>query len=277
MMSEIKFLNKLINNKFFKFINIILSFIAIVYLFNLILEAKIQIDVSSFINMVYVFPLFLVSNYLIANGISKLSLEEHRNTIRASWFASMLGKYIPFKIGIPLLRFGNIKQNIRSYSNSKILRDLVLEQITILLMALMVGSVYFIANQQFQYILLLIIFIFSLICLKITKTDRFLFLSNTLLSQIFIVVGIYFFINLSYQQANLTLVLGYIFSASVSLVFIGSPAGIGIREYIAVLLFSNNFDQNFILEIIISLRILTVFTDLFSYLGYMIYKKINSY
>ena len=277
MMSEIKFLNKLINNKFFKFINIILSFIAIVYLFNLILEAKIQIDVSSFINMVYVFPLFLVSNYLIANGISKLSLEEHRNTIRASWFASMLGKYIPFKIGIPLLRFGNIKQNIRSYSNSKILRDLVLEQITILLMALVVGSVYFIANQQFQYILLLIIFIFSLICLKITKTDRFLFLSNTLLSQIFIVVGIYFFINLSYQQANLTLVLGYIFSASVSLVFIGSPAGIGIREYIAVLLFSNNFDQNFILEIIISLRILTVFTDLFSYLGYMIYKKINSY
>ena len=276
MMSEIKFLNKLINNKFFKFINITLSFVAIVYLLNLILEAKIEIDISSFINMVYVFPLFLVSNYLIANGISKLSPEEHRDTIRASWFASMLGKYIPFKIGIPLLRFGNIKQNIRSYSSSKILRDLVLEQITILLMALMVGSIYFIENEQFQFILILVIFTFSLISLKTTKTDRFLFLSNTLLSQIFIVVGIYFFINLTYQEANLTLVFGYILSASISLVFIGAPAGIGIREYIAVLLFSNNFDQNFVLELIISLRILTVFMDLFSYLGYFIYKKINS-
>ena len=275
-MSEIKFLNKLLNNKFLKIVNVILSIIAIVYLFNIINEAKINIGISSFINMVYVFPLFLVSNYLIANGISKLSIEEHRKTIRASWFASMLGKYIPFKIGIPLLRFGNIKQNIRSYSNSKVLRDLVIEQITILLMALMVGSIYFITNQQFQFILLLIIFILSSISLKITKVDRFLFLSNTLLSQIFIVVGIYFFITLSYQQANLTLVLGYIFSASISLVFIGSPAGIGIREYIAVLLFSNNFDQNFVLELIISLRILTVFMDLFSYLGYFIYKKINS-
>ena len=122
----------------------------------------------------------------------------------------------------------------------------------------------------------LVIFTFSLISLKTTKTDRFLFLSNTLLSQIFIVVGIYFFINLTYQEANLTLVFGYILSASISLVFIGSPAGIGIREYIAVLLFSNNFDQNFVLELIISLRILTVFMDLFSYLGYFIYKKINS-
>ena len=65
--------------------------------------------------MVYVFPLFLVSNYLIANGISKLSIEEHRNTIRASWFASMLGKYIPFKIGIPLLRFGNIKAKYKIF------------------------------------------------------------------------------------------------------------------------------------------------------------------
>ena len=75
MINEIKFLNKFINNKFFKFINIILSFIAIVYLFNLIIESKIEIDISSFINMVYVFPFFLVSNYLIANGISKLSIE----------------------------------------------------------------------------------------------------------------------------------------------------------------------------------------------------------
>lgn len=276
-MSEIKFLNKLLNNKFLKFINIILSFITIFYLFNLIIEAKIDIDISSFINMVYVFPLFLVSNYLIANGVSKLSIEEHRNTIRTSWFASMLGKYLPFKIGIPLLRFGHIKENIRSFSNSKILRDLVLEQITILLMAFTVGLIYFISNKQFQFILILVIFILSLISLKTTKTDRFLFLSSTLLSQIFIVFGIYFFINLSYQQANLTLVLGYILSASISLVFIGSPAGIGIREYIALLLFSDNFDKSFVLELIISLRILTVFMDLFSYIGYLIYKKINSF
>ena len=70
-------------------------------------------------------------------------------------------------------------------------------------MALMVGSIYFIANEQFQYILILVIFTFSLISLKTTKTDRFLFLSNTLLSQIFIVVGIYFFINLTYQENKL--------------------------------------------------------------------------
>ena len=32
-----------------------------------------------------------------------------RKIIIDAWFRSILGKYIPFKIGIPLLRVGNIK------------------------------------------------------------------------------------------------------------------------------------------------------------------------
>lgn len=274
---NIKFFELILESKFLKFVNFLFSLLALFFLFNLYVEIGVKINLENLKNMLYVFPILFLSNYMLARGTSRLSKITEHKLIMDSWFKSMLGKYIPFKVGIPIIRFGNIKQNLDSYSTKKIFKDLLFEQFTIILTSLLLGSLFFIKNTNIQISIMLLILIFSIyVSFKKELNKLFLLISNIMIAQIVFCFGIYIFTALSYSQFNFELVLGYILSASLSLFFIGAPAGIGVREYIGVSLLKNYFELNFILEYLLICRILLVFTDLLSYTFYFLYKKLIS-
>ena len=61
----------------------------------------------------------------MAKGWSYLSDgQNERDTLYDSWFQSMLGKYIPFKIGIPIMRLGKIKEQLKSYETKKLMKNI---------------------------------------------------------------------------------------------------------------------------------------------------------
>lgn len=270
-----KFLRRFLESKYLKLVNFFFSLLAIYFLFNLYIDTGVKIKIENLKNILYAFPLLFLSNYFLARGTSRLSKSSEYNLIVDSWFKSMLGKYIPFKVGIPIIRFGNIKHNLDSYSTRKIFKDLIYEQFTIIFSSLLIGSLFFVKSINMQISIMLLLLIFSIyLSFKKELNNIFLLISNILIAQVVFVIGIYAFTALSYGQFNFELVLGYILSASLSLIFIGAPAGIGVREYIGVSLLSNYFELNFVLEYLLMCRILLIFTDLFSFIIYFLFKKL---
>ena len=87
-----------------------------------------------------------------------------------------------------------------------------------------------------------------------------------------------YFGSILYGEVSIELGLAYIFSAIISLIFVGSPAGIGVREYFFILLFQNNIalaSVNFI-EFLILMRLIFILADLFSYSVGKIIKFLNT-
>lgn len=274
---KFKLVNKILEKKYLQIINLFLSMVAIYYLYNLFSELEVKVELKNLKYILFVFPLFFIANFLIAKGLSELSNESEKKIIIDAWFRSVLGKYIPFKIGIPLLRVGNIKKYANSYSSKKIFKDLIIEQATIIIATLALGSLYFLNNEFYQLLSILIIFIISLLCISFTKQYKnLLLISYIFVAESLVILGFLSFTELSYKVLHLEIVLGFIFSASLSLLFIGAPAGVGIREYIGISLLTSNYELNFVLELLLLFRLLLVCTDLFSYIFYILFKKLRS-
>ena len=76
----------------------------------------------------------------------------------------------------------------------------------------------------------------------------------------------------------LDIALAYIGVSIISLLFVGSPAGIGIREYLLILFFKDqvNFINIDFLQIAILLRIMFITSDLVGFLIFKIKRITNS-
>ena len=210
----------------------------------------------------------------MAKGWSYLSDDKNeRVALFDSWFQSMLGKYIPFKIGIPIMRLGKIKETLELYETKKLIKNLFIEQISIIFLSLFIGSFFFIQNNIVKNVMILVLLILVLINLFFNKNHIVLFYSNIIFAQIIILFSLIIFTYFKYDVLYLDLALGYIFSASLSLFFIGSPGGLGIREYIGYNIISYKFPISLTLEFILLARALTLSSDLISYLTYIGYKK----
>ena len=81
-----------------------------------------------------------------------------------------------------------------------------------------------------------------------------------------------------YEEVIIELGLAYIFSSVISLIFVGSPAGLGVREYFFILLFQNNsvFSSINFIEFLVYIRLVFVLTDLFSYIVGRMTKALNN-
>ncbi len=272
-MNNKKFVN-ILQSKYLKIFNNILSIGALFFLYLLIEKNYTDINLLKNPKILLALPIFMFSNIFMAKGWSYLSDDKNqRDILFNSWFQSMLGKYIPFKIGIPIMRLGKIKEQIETYETKKLIKNLFIEQISIIFLSLFIGSFFFIQNNIVKNIMILFLLIFVLINLVFNKKDRVLFYSNIMFAQIVILFSLIIFTYFRYDVFYLDLALGYIFSASLSLFFIGSPGGLGIREYIGYSIISYKFPISFTLEFILLARALTLASDLISYLTYVGYKK----
>ena len=272
-MSNKKFVN-ILQSKYLKIFNNLLSISAIFFVYLLIEKNNTDINLLQNPKILFALPIFMFSNIFMAKGWSYLSDDKNERVILFdSWFQSMLGKYIPFKIGIPIMRLGKIKEKLESYETKKLIKNLFIEQISIIFLSLFIGSFFFIENNIVKNVMILILLILVLINLFFNKNDRVLFYSNIIFSQIFILFSLIIFAYFKYDAFYLDLALGYIFSASLSLFFIGSPGGLGVREYIGYNIISYKFPISVTLEFILLARALSLSSDLISYLTYIGYKK----
>lgn len=258
-------INFLINSKinFLKIFNLLLSMISILYLIREIITLDFEIEFRySYLFLIYIFSQFFYAKswrYLV-----KHHTKINNKHLEISWLTSVIGRYTPFKVGIPLLRKTFFEE---SFSTRKLLNCLIREHILTFSISMLLG-VLLLFNGLESIQLFFIVFLFFIF--KIFGSDYFnYYLISQLISLIFIIFAIYEVTG----TINFNLAIMYVFSSGISLLFIGSPAGIGIREAIFLnFLEFSKIDTTFF-QVAIILRIITIISDLIIFIIFKFFVK----
>lgn len=273
-----------INDKNFqkklKAINVGIAAIAIAYIATVIYSSEESLNILLSINLLEVILLALI--YFIVGitwvNFSTDSINTKKKNIFFDWSYSNIGKYIPGGIGLISIR---LNQDAEKSNSKKILFGLFEEQFLIPALSLPVLfiSSYFLENEYF-YILIIsvqIIFVYlfksGYFVIKKIKNISILNFSNYLITAILLTNFLIFFVfyNLGYEN-YLSLGIYYLIASYTGLLFVGIPAGFGIREGIFLFLLGTNFEISQDLSALIYFRILYLIVDVFYGILGLIYK-----
>ena len=275
----VKFLDNILNNHLskIKFLNRLLTIICLFFLFRLTqnVDFRFQFEVE-----------YLVASFLIILGYlfqaiswSLILKSKFESKIVISWFVSVIGKYFPFKIGVPLLRVSGDVGNSEVQSN-KYFVSFLKEYLFQIFSGVIFSTIYLLSkisgiNIFFLFGSYLILnFGFSLYI----KSNLYLVNFLNTVSYIFFLLAIVYISNLMHGEINFDLGIAYISSSVLSLIFVGSPAGIGVREFLFINLFQSNlinFEINYI-KFLLLIRIIFIFSDFISTILGRVFTIINS-
>ena len=275
----VRFLDNILNNHVskIKFSNRLLTIICLFFLFRLTqnIDFRFQFEVE------YIAAsLLIIVGYLFQSISWSLILKnKFESTIVISWFVSVIGKYIPFKIGVPLLRVSEDVENSEVQSH-KYFVSFLKEFLFQILSGVMFSTIYILAkiSEVNVFVIFGIYLILNLAFSIYLKSNLFLINFFNTISYLFFLLAIVYIGNLMFREINFDLGIAYIVSSVISLIFVGSPAGIGIREYLFIFLFQSNliyFEINY-LQFLVSIRIIFIFSDFISSVLGRLFKIINS-
>ena len=255
------------NNNILKLLSILLFVLSIYYIRLYIIEYNLKLFFTFNSYLIISIILFTLCNIIYSFSCSFLLSDKYLDTnLISNWLISIAGKYIPFKIGIPLLRKTTSKDQ-----NIKILRPLILEQLIILFVSFVFGLLYFLPVRNLSIILLIILFISSFFILLSSKNKSSRLFSrdlrtytNYLLGQYFLLFGLFYIADNSFNFENLELVFSYFLSSLVSMLAVAVPAGIGLRESLAIAILDSNLNPQVIINFLINVRVALLFSDLIS-------------
>jgi len=275
----VRFLDNILNNHVskIKFLNRLLTIICLFFLFRLTqnIDFRFQFDFEYLAA-----SLLIIVGYLFQSISWSLILKnKFESTIVISWFVSVIGKYIPFKIGVPLLRVSEDVENSEVQSH-KYFVSFLKEFLFQILSGFMFSTIYILAKLSGVNVFMIfgIYLILNLFFSIYLKSNLFLINFFNTISYLFFLLAIVFTGNILFGEINFDLGIAYIVSSVVSLIFVGSPAGIGIREYLFIFLFQSNliyFEINY-LQFLVSIRIIFIFSDFISSVLGRLFKTINS-
>lgn len=275
----VSFLDNIFNNHVskIKFFNRLLTIICLFFLFRLTqnIDFQFQFEVE------YIAAsLLIIVGYLFQSISWSLILKnKFESTVVISWFVSVIGKYIPFKIGVPLLRVSEDVENSEVQSN-KYFVSFLKEFLFQILSGVMFSTIYILTkiSEVDVFVIIGIYLILNLGFSIYLKSNLFLINFFNTISYLFFLLAIVYIGNLMFGEINFDLGIAYIVSSVISLIFVGSPAGIGIREYLFIFLFQSNliyFEINY-LQFLVSIRIIFIFSDFISSVLGRLFKTINS-
>lgn len=265
-------LNRLISsNSVFKVFNTFLSLAAIVYVYRFALDKNISFtfDPKYLINLPILWLAYFLFSYCWSLIINQNNYDFDYSKI---WFNSLLGKYLPFKIGLPLFRIAESKKIKNDLDSKNNIVSLLGEQLLSIFWGVYFGALYFIPDTIPKINTITIGFILGLLIVhSLALVNKNLMrYKKIILSMMFgqFLVLIYFILVYfsMFNSFNFDYVLAYILTSSISLFFIGSPAGIGIREYLYIQLLNSATSNPEILSFAITLRILYFITDVFLFI-----------
>jgi len=277
------------NQKNIKKFNIFLSILAVFFIGRLYSEFNLtSLKISNtFIfalitHLMFLFVLYKIwRNFLINNNI------ETNTSYLDNWGQANLNKYIPGGIGLSITKI-SIAKNL-SIDSKKILFGMIEDQLRGAVLVFPFFIISFILKSELQKIFLyffsitLALYLISKISNQYSKRLNFksLFSRNLIfifLSNIIQVVINYLVLSTLLDSSNVELIyisILYCVSASLSLIFIGSPAGIGIRELIFYIYSSSLLTNEIMLSYLLLIRIISVVADVSFYLLSKLFIKIN--
>ena len=277
------------NQKNIKKFNIFLSILAVFFIGRLYSEFNLtSLKISNIFifalitHLIFLFVLYKIwRNFLINNNI------ETNTSYLDNWGQANLNKYIPGGIGLSITKI-SIAKNL-SIDSKKILFGMIEDQLRGAVLVFPFFIISFILKSELQKIFLyffsitLALYLISKISNQYSKRLNFksLFSRNLLfifLSNVLQVVINYLVLSTLLDSSNVELIyisILYCVSASLSLIFIGSPAGLGIRELIFYIYSSNLLTNEIMLSYLLLIRIISVVTDVSFYLLSKLFIKIS--
>ena len=277
------------NQKNIKKFNIFLSILAVFFIGRLYSEFNLtSLKISNIFifalitHLIFLFVLYKIwRNFLINNNI------ETNTSYLDNWGQANLNKYIPGGIGLSITKI-SIAKNL-SIDSKKILFGMIEDQLRGAVIVFPFFIISFILKSELQKIYLyffsitLALYLISKISNQYSKKLNFksLFGRNLIfifLSNIIQVVINYLVLSTLLDSTNVELIyisILYCVSASLSLIFIGSPAGIGIRELIFYIYSSSLLTNEIMLSYLLLIRIISVVADVSFYLLSKLFIKIN--
>ena len=277
------------NQNNIKKFNIFLSILAVFFIGRLYSEFNLtSLKISNtFIfalitHLMFLFVLYKIwRNFLINNNV------ETNTSYLDNWGQANLNKYIPGGIGLSITKI-SIAKNL-SIDSKKILFGMIEDQLRGAVLVFPFFIISFILKSELQKIYLyffsitLTLYLISKISNQYSKRLNFksLFSRNLIfifLSNVMQVVINYLVLSTLLDSSNVELIyisILYCVSASLSLIFIGSPAGIGIRELIFYIYSSSLLTNEIMLSYLLLIRIISVVADVSFYLLSKLFIKIN--
>lgn len=277
-----KLVNLIKSSKFqknLKKVNFLLTLLSFLIIFETFQNSNFTNLNFFYSNSIFLTGLLLYfANLIIWSRFMSSNYEQFSPSYFINWSRSRLGRYIPSGV---LLVTTRLEENLSEGKNSKkILFGLLEEQFLFSIVGIFTVSLYLnfqVFNNPYlnfftaSFVVVLIIKIFYLY-LRIEFTSLINFFFNFIL-----IINLNFIflemisaeLNLedSYQIAAL-----YFLSTCLGLLFVGVPAGIGIRELIFLNITTNFFDEIYILEVLIATRVIYLLFDiLFGLLGNIFY------
>ena len=268
------------NQKNIKKFNIFLSILAVFFIGRLYNEFNLtSLKISNtFIfalitHLMFLFVLYKIwRNFLINNNV------DANTSYLDNWSQANLNKYIPGGIGVSITKI-SIAKNL-SIDSKKILFGMIEDQLKGAVLVFPFFMVSFILKSELQknyfyfFSIALTLNLISKISNQYSKRLNFSSLFNRnfifiFLSCVMQVVINYLVLSTLLDSSNVELIyisILYSVSASISLIFIGSPAGLGIRELIFYIYSSNLLTNEIMLSYLLLIRIISVVTDVSFYM-----------
>ncbi|MDC2966879.1 hypothetical protein OAY10_02615 [Acidimicrobiaceae bacterium] len=252
LLNEDKFQKRL------KKFNIFVAVISIVYigvLFNSSKEEITNIAVINFFEIILLMIIYFIVGLTWVKFSTK-NTQENKKNIFFDWAYSNIGKYFPGGVGLITIR---LNQDGNQDKSKRILFGLFEEQFLVPILSLpvlLIGMLFLDKDYIYFGLVLLqfgVVYLFKFIYFfnKKIKEISILNFSNyltvTILSTNFLTFFIFF--NLGYENF-LNQGIYYLIASYVGLLFVGIPAGIGIREAIFIFLLGT---EDLISEEILSL------------------------
>lgn len=282
----INFLNKFISlvnsDKFQKNIkkfNLVLTFCSFVIIFQLFQNinfSSVEFTIS-INNFLLGFALYL-ANITIWSRFMTSNYEKFNFSYLINWSRSRLGRYLP--TGVLIITTRLEEKFTKDQNSKKIMYGLLEEQFLFSIIG--VATVSFYLNFQIfnnEYLNFLTSSIFVILILKII----YFYLKIKLTSQIKFTFNFLLIINLNFiflESISANLMLDntflvaslYYLSTSIGLLFVGVPAGLGVRELIFLLIADTIYSEVQLFQIIFNTRVIILFLDLlFGLLGNILY------
>lgn len=271
----LKILEQEKSQNYIKKLNTFFSLVAVFFMINIVSNTRIrslELDFSyiliTFVNIFLLYILFLVwKKFLIQNRI------ESNTSYFENWALSNVNKYIPGGIGLTITRF-SVSKNLNK-DTKKIFYGLLEEQLrgaVLVIPFLLVSSVlsdkelriYFYVASYFLTLIFIsrisIIYSRKLSFISVFKNNQMLLLLIN-----FTQIGFNFLILSTILDKTfidiLYLAIVYSVTVSLSLVFVGSPAGLGIREVIFYFFTSNLLSNDELILFLLAARAVMIFSD----------------
>ena len=263
------------NNKIRYFFNS-LSFICVLYLIYLInLE---NINFSKLLNYTTVFLFTSIAFFYLAFAGSWSALIEKKffnKRLIVLWLSSVIGKYIPTGLGVPLLRFEKLDKH--EDNNSKIIilstvKEIVYTLLSCIFISLLIFFEIYSGITNFTlFSLIAISFIYIIYNYLYKKNVNFF---NFLITHIFLIIFLCYLSYNQFQKIRIEFILVYILSSIISILAIGVPAGLGIKELAFIQILSMIGSAEGAVEFITFARIYFVFFDLILFFIIRFYRKV---